>query len=188
MADQVCGILSSWLQKRRIGVASPYLKGKILDYGCGVGTLAELCKVDSYCGVDVDEESIRIAHLKYPGLCFKKTITENEQFDTVVLLAVIEHIENPVTFLRQIKNMLKPKGLIVLTTPNPFFKRFYRIGSKLGIFSAKAEAEHKNLVNYRYMKSLVSSIGLYIYHFEYFIFGANQLFVLAHINNRVCKH
>ena len=38
MGDQATeGILSSFLQKKRINTAAPYLNGRVLDVGCGTG-------------------------------------------------------------------------------------------------------------------------------------------------------
>ena len=43
MADQGTeGILSPYLRRKRIQAATPYLKGGVLDVGCGGGVLATL--------------------------------------------------------------------------------------------------------------------------------------------------
>jgi SAM-dependent methyltransferase len=39
-------------------------------------------------------------------------------FDLVVAVEVLEHLESPVAFLRNVARMLKPGGIAVLTTPN----------------------------------------------------------------------
>lgn len=172
-------MVSSWLQKMRIKAVLPYLKGRILDYGCGSGTLAKICPVASYYGVDIDEDSLKAARLKYPNFRFEKIIPENEKFDTAVLLAVVEHIDDPGSLLAHINGRLNPGGRIVLTTPNPLFKICYRLGSKLGVFSSQAEVEHKKLINYQVMDKIAFASGLFIDHFRYFMFGANQLFILG---------
>lgn len=38
--------------------------------------------------------------------------------DVVIALAVIEHLDKPRTFLREIRRILKPNGLVLLTTPS----------------------------------------------------------------------
>ncbi|HLE37911.1 MAG TPA: class I SAM-dependent methyltransferase [Candidatus Acidoferrales bacterium] len=41
-----------------------------------------------------------------------------KKFDLVTAIEVLEHIESPIGFLRSIGQLLKPKGVAVLTTPN----------------------------------------------------------------------
>jgi 2-polyprenyl-3-methyl-5-hydroxy-6-metoxy-1,4-benzoquinol methylase len=178
MADQVSGLLSPWLRKKRREMVCPYIRGRTLDYGCGVGVLAEICESDSYLGVDIDEKSITIARKNYPLFRFETYVPKTEYFDTIVLLAVIEHISAPVSLLKKFKQMLRPEGHIVLTTPSPFFEWIYTIGPKIGLFSMEASKDHEQLIDYRIMQEAVYQAGLVIDRYERFLFGVNQLFVL----------
>jgi len=45
-------------------------------------------------------------------------ISEHGQFDAVVAIEIIEHLENPFRFVRECAALLKPGGLLFLTTPN----------------------------------------------------------------------
>ncbi len=44
-----------------------------------------------------------------------------ERFETVVLGDVIEHVENPVALVRFAKRHMKPGGMIIVKTPNPYY-------------------------------------------------------------------
>jgi len=45
-------------------------------------------------------------------------VEKHGQFDVVVAIEIIEHLENPFRFVRECARLLKPGGLLFLTTPN----------------------------------------------------------------------
>jgi 2-polyprenyl-3-methyl-5-hydroxy-6-metoxy-1,4-benzoquinol methylase len=175
--DQASGILSPWLRKRRINAVKPYLQGKILDFGCGVGVLAGICGNENYTGVDIDEESVKIAKASYPDLEFTCKLPEDEQFDVVVMMAIIEHIDDPIELLKKFSALLKPNGKIVLTTPHPSVEAIHTFGSKIKLFSSNAAEEHENLFDRKSMNNSLEKAGLNLLHYKRFLFGANQLFI-----------
>lgn len=117
---------------------SPREGDKILDWGCGLGlflaTLAETPQAAtlSLHGIDLLPDSVeatraRLPHadirlLEPPGL---RTPWEAETFDRVFLLDVIEHSDQPVRLLEEIHRILKPGGLLTISTPDrlAFYKR-----------------------------------------------------------------
>jgi len=179
MADQANGLLSPYLREKRIKAVLPYINGNVLDYGCGVGFLAENCDRNSYFGMDIDSESIKVAKCKYPMYRFGIELPYGEKFDTIVLLAVIEHIGNKEVFLKHLKQALAVKGKIVLTTPHPLINVFYSLGSRVGLFSSHAGEEHGELLNYKLLNEIVSKADLKIYRYKRFLLGANQLCVIT---------
>lgn len=178
MADQADGLLSPWLRKQRINMACPYIKGRILDYGCGVGVLSEKCHPDSYLGVDMDEESLGIAFKRYPAFRFANTLPEDEKFDVIILLAVIEHLTNLESSLKELKKMLVPDGQIIVTTPLPMIKYVHFLGSRIGLFSLGANEDHEHFFELNSMKKLATKAGLDVLEYKRFLFGMNQLFIL----------
>lgn len=179
MPDQISGLLSPWLRRRRLNAVQPLLRGKVLDIGCGVGALAADCRPDSYLGVDIDEESLELARRSHPGFRFQKGLPEIGSFDTVVLLAVIEHIPDPADLLRHLRALLGPEGRILLTTPNPCVEGVHAFGARLGLFSKEAREEHERLYDAASMRALAERSGLLVREERRFLLGANQLFVLG---------
>lgn len=106
--------------------AVPYIKGDLLEIGCGEGRGVDLFapKANSYTAIDkilVLEEKIKA---KIPNAKFYNMnvppfagIADNS-FDTVVAFQVIEHIKDDKYFLKEIYRVLKPGGVAVLSTPN----------------------------------------------------------------------
>ena len=89
-----------------------------------MGVLSEVCNADDYLGIDIDEDVLKDARKRYPYFHFYDRIseTETEKFETIVLIAVIEHVPDPSALLLKFKRMLKQEGRIVLTTPHPTFE------------------------------------------------------------------
>jgi ubiquinone/menaquinone biosynthesis C-methylase UbiE len=108
----------------------------VLDIGCGSGhgsnTLAK--KFKEVHGVDISPEAIAYAeqYWKLPNIHFKIgdslaiPFPENT-FDVVVAFEVFEHLTDWRKFLSEIKRVLKPDGLVYLSTPN---KTLYSPGTK----------------------------------------------------------
>ena len=102
----------------------PDLKGKkICDLPSGAGALSarlaklglqvtpvDLGKTEPFC-YDVSKLVLADANYKLP-------FAEGE-FDAMVSVEGIEHLENPSFFLRECARIIKPGGLLFLTTPNP---------------------------------------------------------------------
>lgn len=81
-------------------------------------------------GVDIDEGGIEL--LKSQGFNVKAddamTMRLDKQFDTIVAGELIEHLENPGQFLRNVGAHLKPGGVFMVSTPNPFYiKQVWKI-------------------------------------------------------------
>ena len=101
---------------------------RILDAGCGDGCLtAILAKHQAHSfGIDLDKKAIEFAEMKLKNLRLQAEFKmasvyqsgyENEFFDAIVSSDVIEHLQEPMTFLLEIKRILKKDGIAVISTP-----------------------------------------------------------------------
>ena len=102
------------------------IKGKtILDYGCGDGgtsrTLARLgAKVTA---VDIKPEIKQVfqnSDVKFYNAQNEELYFKNQEFDIIILQDVLEHVPNPEKLINQSKEVLRPHGLIYISTPNRF--------------------------------------------------------------------
>jgi 2-polyprenyl-3-methyl-5-hydroxy-6-metoxy-1,4-benzoquinol methylase len=100
---------------------------RVLDIGCNLGygtnLLAE--KAPDVTGVDLSAAAIAEAERRYarPGLAFRcidgtRLPWPDASFDAVTSLQVIEHIDAVGDFLSEVRRVLRPGGLVFLTTPN----------------------------------------------------------------------
>ncbi len=117
---------------------------KLLDIGCYDGHIAFLLKncLGNNCkayGIDIARKTIELALQKgiHAKICdIEKGIEfESNLFDYVFAGEIIEHLYDTDYFLREVKRVLKPNGILILTTPNflSFGRRLFYLFGK-GIF------------------------------------------------------
>ncbi len=101
---------------------------RVLDAGCGEGYGANLlAKVArQVIAIDYDKKAIRRAARRYQksNLIFhardlnQLRAYEADSFDVVCCFQVIEHLKDPVGFLRDAADLLKADGVFLISTPN----------------------------------------------------------------------
>jgi len=106
----------------------------LLDIGCGGGLLSEpLCRMGfAVTGIDAGERNIGIAetHARQSGLALDyrvggpEDLNENETFDVVISMEVIEHVPDPEGFIAQAARHVKPGGVFVGATLNRTAKAY----------------------------------------------------------------
>lgn len=116
--------------QRYMGICD-FVAGKtILDAACGEGygsrMLAEYA--DKVVGIDISEDAVSNAMQKYSeqkNLSFKvgsiaSLPLENQSIDVVISYETIEHVDAEIQeqFLLEIKRVLKPEGVLIMSTPN----------------------------------------------------------------------
>jgi len=67
----------------------------------------------------------------------------NSQFDTVLMIAVIEHLSTPDRVVKDAHNYMKPSSRLVVTTPTVLGSAIHEVGAPLGLFSRDAVAGGK---------------------------------------------
>ncbi|MFZ5340754.1 MAG: methyltransferase domain-containing protein [Candidatus Micrarchaeota archaeon] len=142
----------------------PYLIGDVLDFGGNEGELKKFVK-GKYLVVNYDHSAM-----------------ENTHFDTIVSLAVIEHIEFDEVFkiFRKFKKILNKGGRILLTTPTKMAKPVLEFWAFLGIVDKKNIVEHKHYWTKKEIYQLADNTGFIVKRFKRFQFGFNQLAILEH--------
>jgi SAM-dependent methyltransferase len=180
MGNQVeQGFFSPFLQRARIDAAKPYITGRVLDIGCGNGRLAAWVRPELYVGVDRDREALGAARAAFPKYTFVETLPHEGDFDTIVALAVIEHLKVPQAELAAWSKLLAERGKILLTTPHKSFRLVHELGSRAGLFSREAADEHEEMFDHASLTARAHEAGLRVERYARFLAGANQLFVLA---------
>jgi SAM-dependent methyltransferase len=95
----------------------PYVRGSVLDVGCGTEPYRKLYDVERYVGLEFDSPAARARNIAddfYDGSRFPY---DDARFDTVLCNQVLEHVFAPDRLLSEIARVLKPGGRLVLTVP-----------------------------------------------------------------------
>ena len=151
------------LQDVRFKKVIPYLKGDVMDFGGNNGELKKFVK-GNYLVVNYDH-----------------SVMKGKTFDTIVALAVIEHIEfNEVfeIFKKFKQKYLKKNGRIFLTTPTKIAKPFLDLMRLIGI---KGDSiEHKHYWNKKEIYNLAEKSDFVVEKYAKFQLGFNQLAVFKY--------
>jgi len=93
----------------------PKGNGRCLDAGAGAGVYRHLVEVKGYeyFGIDIEP---RGSDIQYGDVC--DIPFEDNYFDLAICIDVIEDISDDLKAIRELYRVLKPKGILVLHTPN----------------------------------------------------------------------
>lgn len=93
-------------------------RGKVLDFGCGIGEMLYLFPN----GVGVDNNRYCVEYCKSKGFkCFlgsaERIPFKGNSFDTLLCFHVLEHLKDANKAIKEIKRVLKPGGKLILVVP-----------------------------------------------------------------------
>ena len=144
---------------------------RILDVGCGYGHFLKVCDeygLETY-GIDISEYAIKQAkhntnaHLLIHDVNKGLHIFRSNFFDVVTLFDVLEHLWCPYRVLREVHRVLKPKGRLIMTTPNlNSLMRFLKRDKWHGYH----DKTHLYLFTLQSLKFLVERAGFYVIKIE----------------------
>jgi 2-polyprenyl-3-methyl-5-hydroxy-6-metoxy-1,4-benzoquinol methylase len=137
--------------------------GKVLDVGAGWGHFVWAGKETAFevQGIEPSKENAEFA-VTYLGAAVRHgsfySMTERDEFDVVTMWDVLEHINDPISFVQQTNRVLKPGGIVVIKVPDAssfsarfFGKNWYNIGH-----------EHVNLFGKKNLSSLLEREGFQV--------------------------
>jgi len=181
--------LEPFLRKRRIAKVLPILNRmgqqvRLLDVGCG-WEARFLKAVEPYIasgvGIDFKAPDLETAKLKTISATLNDKLPfEDNSFDVVSLMAVLEHLEKPLDILKEIHRVLKKKdGTLVGTVPSKAAKPVLEFLSyKLGIVNEAEIRDHKQYFNKKDLAEIFAKAGFGKMKHKYFQFGMNNFFVV----------
>lgn len=148
----------------------------LIDIGCGNGHL--LKDASRYVKSAVGIEKFNYSKPKFNNILnidiFDNNFNNNS-FDIITFLDVMEHIENENDFLQEVKRLIKPDGTIIITVP-----AYQCLFSNSDVFYG-----HYRRYNAKRLKKVLEYNGLEIEKLSYMNFFLFPLFALVRIIDKV---
>lgn len=165
------------IKDERISIVLSYVKGKVLDIGCGLNELVNKYNNDSI-GVDIYDFGSNATIIKdSSNLPF-----ENNSFDTVTFVASLNHIPYRKKTIREASRVLVKDGLIIITNLQPLIGKIRHLmfwidkTEDLRYANHKQEGERDGLENKEIIEMLKKNNFKLILH-RRFLLKLNNILV-----------
>jgi 2-polyprenyl-3-methyl-5-hydroxy-6-metoxy-1,4-benzoquinol methylase len=154
---------------------------RLLEVGCGSGRMLKIMQDLGWEseGIDFDPDAVRNAVSKGLRVRVGDLVSQgypDESFDVITLSHLIEHVHDPRALLRECYRLLKPKGTLVIVTPNSksfghsIFKSNWR---------GLEPPRHLHIFSMKSLQELVAPVGFQITRIRTSIRGANWIFAAS---------
>lgn len=159
--------------RTKLSILEPYIRGKdVLDIGC-IGDEHNYRTDDWLHGrivslashaIGIDVKRAGIAELLFRGYEVyyadaQKFSLEHTRFDVIFAGELLEHLDNPRGFMESVLKCLKPTGVLIITTPNPFSVQRWL---SLYLRDSTAIGDHVCWYDKSTLANLLARFGLYI--------------------------
>lgn len=175
--DRAIALLRFRAAYRHIGRGS-----RVCDVGCGLETaFLEYAGDRIVAGIGVDEQvqdGIRGRwHTVHADIRTGLPLPA-EQFDHVVMLAVLEHLAEPEHVLREVHRILAPGGSLILTWPSDVVDPILDLLHVVHLVSDEMESDkHQRRIPVETLKQMLRHIGFENFTHRRFEFGLNNLLI-----------
>ena len=184
-------ILEPILRQMRIGRVLVEIKripgADLLDVGCGFN-YKFLSAVESFIGhgtgVDFKVPEVRTGKITTIQAVLSETLPfEDQAFDVVTMLAVLEHLDLPKEICTEISRILRPGGKLIVTVPSKRAKPVLEFLSyRLGVVNKEEIADHKKYYDLQELQNLIAEIpGLKLIEHCTFQLGMNNYCVMQKV-------
>jgi ubiquinone/menaquinone biosynthesis C-methylase UbiE len=173
-----------FIAKQRYLAAYPHIResSRVCDVGCGMEAgFLNFAAARISAGVGVDDQ----ANISSPSRwklvnadLLKGLPFEEQQFDHVVMLAVLEHLPQPRPVLSECFRILAPGGSLILTWPSSLVDPLLKLLHAMGFVSKEMESqEHQKRLPLADLRTMLEGIGFAKFFHRTFEFGLNNLLV-----------
>ncbi|WP_299522699.1 class I SAM-dependent methyltransferase [uncultured Lutibacter sp.] len=138
--DKLYQIVKGYTLNKKLSLINSFKteQKNLLDVGCGTGDFLLNCKNNGWnvVGVEPNHQAKSLAESKLTASSISKVYTNltdinSEKFDVITLWHVLEHVPNLEVYILNLKQLLKPNGVLVVAVPNfksydaNYYKQFW---------------------------------------------------------------
>jgi 2-polyprenyl-3-methyl-5-hydroxy-6-metoxy-1,4-benzoquinol methylase len=139
---------------------------RLLDFGCGYGSLVEALQSEYVTCVGFETSNSRLEYHKHRNLSTYgewTQIVKRGPYSAVFVSEVLEHVPDPKAVLKTLRSVLKPNGLISVTVPNfpkGRMKRQLRLAASSKPFTQELNPwEHLNYFSSTHLRRMLVQTG-----------------------------
>lgn len=158
---------------------------KVLDFGCGTGSICYMFTPENYLGIDCDHKRIAYANRLYPGYSFSALQGDylpvlDNSIDYMLIISVLHHISSDElsNYLQEFHRVLKYRGEILIIEPcffknsqfNNYFMSLFDKGSYI-----RCENEYLDIFNKNYYKTTVLKRSSQLFFYNKLFFTATPV-------------
>lgn len=140
---------------------------RILDIGCGTGFILEgLKNVGSLYGIDIDSRTVKICNEKgltgvIKGNILKIPYNDNT-FDIVITIDVLEHIDNDIKAVSECFRVLKKQGILIIHVPSDMIP-WSRLDKDFGHKRRYNKSDLTNLLSFKFKILKITYTNFFLY-------------------------
>ncbi len=176
--------LDRFIQRWRIGVASKHVRpnSRILDIGCYDGRVFDFTSpAPGSVGIDFvmpetppSRPNVTLVQGAFP----QDLPSQQDRFDAITLLAVLEHIPDSEMkmFSEALADKLAPGGVLVITVPGPAVDHILALLKAIRLIDGMSLEEHHGFKT-EHTPAIFGAVGLTLVAHRRFQLGLNNLFV-----------
>jgi len=168
-----------WFRLKKVSSHIPKMS-IVLDIGCGrsAAFLKSISRhINQGFGVDFKVEDAAFGNIQTKQLKFEGNLPfDDNSFDVVTMLAVLEHIDDDEKILKEVYRVLVPGGKLIITVPSVWSQPILEfMAYKLNIVSKAEIEDHKRYYNRKKLKRvLVEITGFKQFNHRYFQMWMNN--------------
>ena len=137
------GYYYGWLA--RILAAEVEVGARVLDMGCGTGTLLDAVRPAFGVGVDLSPAMVRLARERFPRWQFRvgdaEVLEPGEVFDRVLMVDLLEHLGEPRAALASARRACHAESRLIIVTANPAWQSILHLAERLHL--KMPEGDHR---------------------------------------------